>query len=93
MPLALPINSPTLLIRRTSFERAGLTRSAIDEKLGLTDQEFRVEADLIVIGPILDEDALPELVSELEGAGLFYFDDFFDLSGNWPEWLTVFVRS
>jgi hypothetical protein len=27
----------------------------------------------------------------LERVGLVYFDDFFDLSGNWPEWLKVFV--
>jgi len=22
-----------------------------------------------------------------------YFDDFFDLSGNWPEWLTIYTRA
>lgn len=93
MPLELAANSPSLLIRRPAFERAGLSRAAIDERLSLTDEEFRVEGNLIVIGPILDEDALPELIVDLEGAGLVYFDDFFDLSGNWPEWLTVFARS
>ena len=93
MPLELAPNNPSLLIRRTAFERAGLSRSAIDERLNLTDEEFRVEADLIVIGPILDDAALPELIADLEGAGLVYFDDFFDLSGNWPQWLTVFARS
>ena len=93
MPLELPANNPSLLIRRSAFERAGLTRSAIDDRLGLTDQEFRVEADLIVVGPILDESALPDLIAELEEAGLVYFDDFFDLSGNWPEWLAVFAKS
>jgi hypothetical protein len=92
MPLELAANNPSLLIRRSAFERAGLNRSAIDERLGLTDQEFRVEGDLIVVGPILNEAALPELVADLEAAGLVYFDDFFDLSGNWPEWLTVFAK-
>jgi len=92
MPLELPTNKPSLLIRRPAFERAGLTRAAIDDQLGLTDQEFRVEADLIVIGPILDEEALQRLFDDLERAGLVYFNDFFDLSGNWPEWLVLYAR-
>ena len=35
---------------------------------------------------------LPQLIEDLEASGLVYFDDFFDLSGNWPEWLSVYVR-
>jgi hypothetical protein len=31
-------------------------------------------------------------VDELEGAGLAYYEDFFELSGSWPEWLEVVVR-
>ena len=34
-------------------------------------------------------DALADLIAELEQAGLMYFDDFFELSGNWPEWLQI----
>ena len=93
MPIELPSARPSLLIRRTAFERAGITRSAIDERLSLTDEEFRVEGDLIVIGPVLDDDALQQLTSDLEGAGLVYFDDFFDLSGNWPAWLRLYVAA
>jgi hypothetical protein len=33
------------------------------------------------------------LIDQMEGAGLVYFDDFFDLSGNWPSWLKVFAMS
>jgi hypothetical protein len=87
MPLELSLNNPSLIIRRRSFERAAITRAAIDERLGLTDQEFRVEGDLIVIGPILDDAALQDLIGDLENAGLACFEDFFDLSGNWPDWL------
>ena len=93
MPLELPQSKPSLLIRRQAFERTGITRAAIDERLGLTDEEFRVEGDLIVIGPILDDEAIQRLTDDLQGAGLVYFDDFFDLSGNWPEWLALFARS
>jgi hypothetical protein len=92
MPLELAARNPSLLIRRTAFERVGLTRAAIDERLGLTDQEFRVEGELIVVGPVPDAEALPDLIADLESAGLAYFDDYFDLSGNWPEWLTLFAR-
>lgn len=92
MPLELPTGKPSLLIRRPAFERSGITRTGIDERLGLTDQEFRVEGNLIVIGPVLDEDALQGLFDDLEQAGLVYFDDYFDLSGNWPDWLVLFAR-
>lgn len=91
MPLELTHGSPTLLIRRSAFERAGLTRSAFDDRLGLTPDEFRVERGLIAIGPILEEGALEAVLVELESLGLTYYDDFFDLSGNWPEWLALFA--
>jgi hypothetical protein len=93
MPLSLPRDKGSLVIRRQAFERAGLTRSQLDERLGLTDEEFRVEGDLICIGPIHDEQALLDVIAELEELGLAYFDDFFDLSGNWPEWLTLFAMA
>jgi len=35
---------------------------------------------------------LPELIDDLEKSGLVYFDDFFELSGNWPDWLTLYAR-
>jgi len=90
MPLDIPPGNPTLLIRREAFERAGLVRSAIDERLNLTADEFRVEGPLVAIGPLVGETgALEGLVEELEGMGLVYFDDFFELSGNWPEWLRL----
>lgn len=93
MPLELPANHPSLLIRRAAFNRAGITRASIDEQLGLTDQEFRVEGDLIVVGPVLDEQALRELMDDFEAAGLVHFDDFFDMSGNWPEWLVLYAKA
>jgi hypothetical protein len=30
---------------------------------------------------------------ELENRGLAYFDDFFELSGNWPAWLSIYAMS
>jgi hypothetical protein len=77
------------MLRRESYERAGLTRAALDERLGLTDAEFRVEGNLVLLGPIYDVDALGELVDELEQLGLVYYDDYFELSGSWPEWLGI----
>ena len=93
--MALPVTQgvPTLFFRRASYERAGLTRAALDARLGLTDTEFRVEGNLVAIGPIYDVDALGALVDELEQTGLVYYDDYFELSGSWPEWLAVLVRT
>lgn len=84
--------APTLLIRRDAFERVGLTRQQFDAALNLTPDEFRVEGALIAVGPLVGESALGELIETLEQAGLVYFDDFFELSGNWPEWLAVFAQ-
>jgi hypothetical protein len=93
MPLAVPFAVPTLVIRKTAFERVRLTRQAIDQRLNLTPDEFRVEGGLIAIGPIHGDEELTTFVEELERVGLVYFDDFFDLSGNWPDWLKVFVMA
>jgi hypothetical protein len=93
MPLSIHPGAPTLFIRRSAYERSGLVRAAIDQRLGLTADEFRVEGDVVAIGPIYDAEMFSALVSELEGLGLAYYDDFFELTGNWPEWLTVFVAS
>ncbi len=93
MPLKLPNDAPTLLIRRRAFEAHGLARADFDVALHLTDEEFRVEGDLIAVGPVYDATGLAELVASLEARGLIYFDDFFDLSGNWPEWLLVYAMA
>jgi hypothetical protein len=93
MPLRIADAASTLLVRREAFESTGMARSQIDALLGLTDEEFRVEGDMVAIGPVFDGAALSELVAELERRGLTYFDDFFELSGNWPAWLAVFVMA
>lgn len=91
MPIKLATNAPTLLIRRDAFERAQLTREGIDRWLNLTPDEFQVETGIVAIGPIHDAAGLEALVVGLEGLGLVYFDDFFEMSGNWPEWVTFFA--
>lgn len=89
MPLRVTQGVPTLFIRRDAYERSGVSRASIDARLGLTDTEFQVDGDLVVVGPVYDVEALGALVDELESAGLTYFDDFFELSGSWPEWLEL----
>src|SRR3954468_22730505 len=93
MPLPVTQGVPTLFFRREAYERAGLTRAVLDARLGLTDAEFRVEGELVALGPIYDVDALGTLVDDLEATGLTYFEDFFELSGSWPEWLALSVRA
>ncbi|MCY7379269.1 MAG: hypothetical protein LH467_08055 [Gemmatimonadaceae bacterium] len=92
MPLPVTQGVPTLFIRRPAYERSGLTRASLDERLGLTDSEFQVDGDLVALGPIYDVDALGTLVDDLERAGLVYYEDFFELSGSWPDWLELVVR-
>jgi hypothetical protein len=82
----------SIVVRQSAFERAGLVRSAIDARYNLTDAEFNVADGLVIIGPLPADDMIPQLIEDLEGAGLNYFDDFFELSGNWPEWLSLYVR-
>jgi hypothetical protein len=93
MPLQLPHDAPTLLIRKRAFEQHALARADFDLTLHLTDEEFRVEGDLIAVGPVYDAAGLAQVVADLEARGLVYFDDFFDLSGNWPEWLKVYAMA
>ena len=92
MPLILSHGYVVVLIRQSSFERSGITRKVIDERYNLTDEEFRVEDGLIALGPLPSEDMLSGLIEDLENSGLVYFDDFFELSGNWPDWLSLFAR-
>ena len=93
MALSLSGDAPTLFILRHAFERAELTRQQVDEVLGLTPDEFRVEGQLIAIGPLVGETALTELIESLESRGLVYYEDFFELSGNWPAWLKLFAMT
>ena len=93
MPLPIRPGAPTLFVRRSAYERSGLDRARIDERLGLTADEFRVEGDVVAIGPIYDTEAFTAIIDELERLGLTYYDDFFELSGNWPEWIRLLVMS
>jgi hypothetical protein len=92
MPLELSHDRAVVVIRQSAFERAGLARNVVDERYNLTDEEFRVEDGLIALGPLPSDDMLPGLIDDLENSGLVYFDDFFELSGNWPEWLALYAR-
>lgn len=93
MPLEIERTAPTLIIRRDAFERAGLTRAQLDDRLNLTPDEFRVEGSLIAIGPLHGNMDVGALVEELEALGLVYFEEMFELTGNWPEWLRVLAMS
>ncbi len=93
MPLEIPRDQATLLLRRAAFEQHGLTRAQFDQPFGLTPDEFRVEGELVAIGPLPSGIDVSDLIADLEATGLVYFDDFFDLSGNWPSWLNVFAMA
>ncbi len=91
MPLSVSNGLATIFVRKAAFESANLVREEIDEQFNLTDLEFRVEGGLIVIGPLPSDDMIGPLLEYFESKGLVYFEDVFELSGNWPEWLRLYA--
>ena len=91
MPIQLHHSRPTIVVRQAAFEGSGVSRASIDSKYNLTDEEFKVENGLVAIGPLPSDDLVPELIEDFESVGLVYFDDFFEMSGNWPDWMAVYV--
>ena len=93
MPLSVRAGLPILFVKKEAFERASLIRAEIDEQFNLTDAEFRVEKGLIAIGPLPSDEMLGPMIEYFEQKGIAYFDDMFELSGNWPECLQLFAMS
>lgn len=93
MPLSVKSDLPTVFVRKEAFERGALVRSDIDAVFNLTDAEFRVEGGLIAIGPLPSDDMLGPMIEYFEERGLVYYDDVFELSGNWPAWLKLYAMS
>lgn len=91
MPLSVSSELPTVFIRKDVFERQSLARSEIDSLFNLTDAEFRVEGNLVAIGPLPSDEMIGPMIDFLEEKGLVYFDDMIELSGNWPSWLRLFA--
>ena len=91
MPLEISATAPTIVIQREAFERIGLSRLQFDQRWTLTSDEFRVEGSLIAIGPLHGEHDIGGIIAELEDLGLVYFDEFFELTGNWHDWMRVLV--
>lgn len=91
MPQEIPAGQSMLLIRRDAYERSGISRQAIDERLNLTPDEFRVDGQLVLIGPIPDDTELRDTLDDFEAVGLVYFEDYFELTGNWPSWMRLYV--
>ena len=91
MPLSVASGLTTIFVRKAAFETANLIRAEIDDRFNLTDQEFRVEGGLIVIGPVPSDDMIGPMLEYFEAKGLVYFEDVFELSGNWPEWLRLYA--
>ena len=45
MPLELSRGRPVILLRKSSYERSGILRHALDERFNLTPDEFAVEGE------------------------------------------------
>jgi hypothetical protein len=93
MPISAQAGLPTLFVRKQAYENNALMRSEIDARFNLTDNEFNVEGNLIAIGPLPSDEMIAPMIEFLEEKGLVYFEDFFEMSGNWPEWLRVYATA
>jgi hypothetical protein len=93
MPIVLQPAQSSIIIRKSTFEHARIHRSEVDSAFNLTDTEFHVEGQVIVIGPLPNEEVAGPIAEWLEKRGLVYFEDYFEFSGNWPEWLRLYVGS
>lgn len=91
MPLQISAGLPTIFVKKEAFERASLARTEIDARFNLTDAEFRVEGQLIAIGPLPSDEMIGLLLEYFEEKGLPYYDDVFEMSGNWPAWLRLYA--
>ncbi|MFL5594435.1 MAG: hypothetical protein ACJ785_07480 [Gemmatimonadaceae bacterium] len=89
----IPAGQSMLIIKRDAYERAGISRESIDERLNLTADEFRVDGRLILVGPIPDDTGIRDILDAFEDAGLTYFDDYFEFSGNWPAWIRLYIAA
>lgn len=92
MTAELSHDRSVIMIRQDAYENSGISRLALDERFNLTPDEFHAQDGLVVLGPLPSDEMLTEMISELEQNGLVYFDDFFELTGNWPSWLKIYVR-
>jgi hypothetical protein len=81
----------SILIRKDAYERSGIARAELDSRFNLTDAEFRVEGRVVILGPLPTDEMAGEIVEYLETSGLIYFEEFFELSGNWPDWVRISV--
>ncbi|MGH7604843.1 MAG: hypothetical protein ACRENK_12720 [Gemmatimonadaceae bacterium] len=92
MTLELSHDRSVIMIRQDAYEKSGISRIALDDRFNLTPDEFQVKDGLVALGPLASDEMLTEMINQLEQNGLVYFDDFFELTGNWPNWLTLYVR-
>lgn len=93
MPIELARDRSVILIRQEAYEQAGIIRHALDQRYNLGPEEFIVQEGLVVVGPLPSDDLLPRMINDLEQTGLVYFDDFFEMSGNWPSWVSLYARN
>jgi len=75
-----------IVIRQAALAAHGLNRSDLF-RVFETDQPLGESDSLISFGPSFGPEACSEFISRLQGLGLIYVDDFFDLALDLPEWL------
>ena len=75
-----------IVIRQAALAAHGLTRGDL-LRVFETGHPLGENDGLISFGPSFGPEACNEFISRLQGLGLIYVDDFFDLALDHPEWL------
>ncbi len=74
-----------LVVRRAALADRGVTYEHLLRAMEV-DARLDADADLISFGPHFGGEAGSELARRLERLGLVYADDFFELTGDFPDW-------
>jgi hypothetical protein len=79
-----------IVIRRKALSRLGIDDRALSSLME-AESPLDSDSDLISFGPHFGEEAANEFIRRLNGAGLEYAEDFFQVPTDVPEWCGVSV--
>ena len=74
-----------IIVRRAALSERGVSWTDL---LRILEAAAPLDSNetLASFGPHFGREALDEFLRRLSAAGLVYFDDFAEFSGDWPEW-------
>lgn len=77
-----------VIVRKAALTAKNISYSALFDAFE-TDVPLDGNDDLVSFGPSFGQEAMDEFVSRLQALGLVYFDDFFCIAYDLPEWCAL----